>query len=75
MTFEEFSKICDLLNSPDAEVCELGRQMMSEFNTVKVYGYESHTELRVLNKNKCYFSAIPTTKWFKERLYKDITEC
>lgn len=43
MTFEEFSKICDLLNSPDTEICELGRQMLSEFNTVKVFGYETRT--------------------------------
>lgn len=62
MTFEEFSKICDLFNSPDAEVCELGRQMLAEFTTVQIFGYKEHTELRILNKNKCYYSKIPKYK-------------
>lgn len=62
MTFDEFSKICDLLNSPDAEVCELGRQMFSEFANVRIFGYETHTEIRVTSKNKCYFSKIPKYK-------------
>lgn len=75
MTFEEFSKICDLLNSPDTEVCELGRQMLSEFNTVKIFGYETHTAFWVLNKNKHYIAQVPKYKWNKEQLYKDITEC
>ena len=75
MTFNEFSKICDLLNSPDAEVCELGRQMLAEFTTVQIFGYKEHTELRILNKNNCYYSQIPKYKWNKEQLYKDLTEC
>lgn len=62
MSFEEFSRICDLLNSPDVEICELGRQMMSEFNTVKVFGYNHHTELKLLNKKECYYTKIPTSK-------------
>ena len=46
MTFDEFSKICDLLNSPDTEVCELGRQLIAEFDNVKrVFGCGTHTEL------------------------------
>lgn len=76
MTFEEFSKICDLLNSPDTEICELGRQLIAEFDNVKcVFGYGIHTELWIVTKTKSFISRIPTTEWFIKDLYKDITEC
>jgi len=76
MTFDEFSKICDLLNSPDTEVCELGRQLIAEFDNIKrVFGYGTHTELWIVTKTNSYITPIPTTKWFIKNLYKDLTEC
>lgn len=44
--YSEFKQIINLLNSPDSEVCELGRQLIAEFDNVKrVFGYGNHTEL------------------------------
>lgn len=44
--YSEFKQIINLLCSPDDEVCELGRQLIAEFNSVKrVFGYGTHTEL------------------------------
>lgn len=44
--YSEFKQIINLLNSPDSEVCELGRQLIAEFDNVKrVLGYGNHTEL------------------------------
>jgi hypothetical protein len=44
--YSEFKQIINLLRSPDAEVCELGRQLIAEFDNVKrVFGYGTHTEL------------------------------
>ena len=33
--YPEFKQIINLLNSPDNEVCELGRQLIAEFDNVK----------------------------------------
>ena len=44
--YSEFKQIINLLRSPDAEVCELGRQLIAEFDNVKrVFGYGTYTEL------------------------------
>ena len=71
-----FKQIINLLNSPDSEVCELGRQLITEFDNVKrVFGYGTHTELWIVTKTKSFISLIPTTEWFIKNLYKDLTEC
>ena len=44
--YSEFKQIINLLCSPDAEVCELGRQLIAEFDNVKrVFGCGTRTEL------------------------------
>lgn len=44
--YSEFKQIINLLNSPDSEVCELGRQLIAEFDNVKrVFGHKTRTEL------------------------------
>ena len=74
--YSEFKQIINLLNSPDSEVCELGRQLITEFDNVKrVFGYGTHTELWIVTKTKSFISLIPTTEWFIKNLYKDLTEC
>ena len=74
--YSEFKQIINLLCSPDDEVCELGRQLIAEFNSVKrVFGYGTHTELWISTKTNSYITPIPTTEWFIKNLYKDLTEC
>lgn len=74
--YSEFKQIINLLNSPDSEVCELGRQLIAEFDNVKrVFGYGNHTELWISTKTNSYITPIPTTEWFIKNLYKDLTEC
>ena len=74
--YSEFKQIINLLNSPDSEVCELGRQLITEFDNVKrILGYGTHTELWIVTKTKSFISLIPTTEWFIKNLYKDLTEC
>lgn len=74
--YSEFKQIINLLNSPDSEVCALGRQLIAEFDNVKrVFGYGTHTELWIVTKTKSFISLIPTTEWFIKNLYKDLTEC
>ena len=74
--YSEFKQIINLLNSPDSEVCALGRQLIAEFDNIKrVFGYGTHTELWIVTKTKSFISRIPTTEWFIRNLYKDLTEC
>lgn len=74
--YSEFKQIINLLNSPDSEVCELGRQLIAEFDNVKrVFGYKTRTELWVSTKTNTYITSIPTTEWFIKNLYKNLTEC
>lgn len=74
--YSEFKQIINLLRSPDAEVCELGRQLITEFDNVKrVFGYGTHTELWISTKTNTYITRVPTTEWFIKNLYKNLTEC
>lgn len=74
--YSEFKQIINLLNSPDSEVCELGRQLITEFDNVKrVFGSGTRTELWVSTKTNTYITSIPTTEWFIKNLYKNLTEC
>ena len=75
--YSEFKQIINLLRSPDAEVCELGRQLIAEFDNVKrVFGYGTHTELWISTKTNSYIiTPMPTTEWFIKDLYKNLTEC
>ena len=44
--YSEFKQIINLLNSPDSEVRELGKQLIAEFDNVKrVFGCETRIEL------------------------------
>ena len=74
--YSEFKQIINLLCSPDAEVCELGRQLIAEFDNVKrVFGCGTRTELWISTKTDSYITPIPTTEWFIKNLYKALTEC
>lgn len=74
--YSEFKQIINLLNSPDSEVCELGRQLIAEFDNVKrVFGHKTRTELWVSTKTNTYITSIPTTEWFIKNLYENLTEC
>ncbi len=74
--YSEFKQIINLLNSPDSEVCELGRQLIAEFDNVKrVFGYGTHTELWISTKTNTYIAPVPTTEWFIKHLYENLTEC
>lgn len=74
--YSEFKQIINLLNSPDSEVCELGRQLIAEFDNVKrVFGYGTRTGLWISTKTNTYITSVPTTEWFIKNLYKNLTEC
>ena len=54
--YSEFKQIINLLHSPDAEVCELGRQMLSGLPNVKIYGTAKHTEIDITGIYNTYYS-------------------
>ena len=60
--YSEFKQILNLLRSPDTEVCELGRQLLSGLPNVKIYGTKKHTELNITGIYNIYYSQIPETE-------------
>ena len=60
--YSEFKQIINLLNSPDSEVCELGRQLLSRLPNVKIYGTTKHTELDITGIHNIYYSQVPKTE-------------
>lgn len=54
--YSEFKQILNLLRSPDTEVCELGRQLLSELPNVKIYGTKNHTEIDITGTYTTYYS-------------------
>ena len=73
--YSEFKQILNLLRSPDTEVCELGRQLLSELPNVKIYGTKNHTEIDITGTYNIYYSWIPETEWSIKQMYREIFLC
>ncbi len=73
--YSEFKQILNLLRSPDIEVCELGRQLLSELPNVKIYGTKNHTEIDITGIYNTYYSWIPETEWLMKQMYREIFLC
>lgn len=73
MSYEEFKNVVSLLQSPDSEVVELGRQLFPMPPGWHMYGYKNMTELMYNGRTYTFFMyTIPPSENEIKRLYANI---
>ena len=73
MSYEEFKNIVSLLQSPDEEVVELGRQLFPIHPGWHMYGYKNMTELMHNGRTYTFFMyTIPPSESEIKQLYASI---
>ena len=55
MSYEEFKNIVSLLQSPDEEVVELGRQLFPKLPGWHIFGYKNMSELMHQGRTYMFF--------------------
>lgn len=73
MLYKEFKNIVSLLQSPDEEVNELGRQLFPKLPGWHIFGYKNMTALMHEDRTACFFiHTISFNESEIKRLYANI---
>lgn len=72
MSYKEFKNIVSLLQSPDIEAVELGRQLFPKPPGLHICGYKNMTELIYNGRVYCFFHLLSPNESEIKQLYANI---